>query len=518
MDSFDFVLTPGYCFFNGVGILNQHGSEINFLIENQENHLLKERLERAFINHLEFVKRQKNCPESYKGDIKVIFTPGTKSELNKIISGLYKYNEKSEEEYRLIPDFTGIEKSNSNVERSDENAAAIVLLDTLFRDAQQKGVTDIHIENETVKFREQGKLKFQIRLQQDKSNELIQRIKLLAGMNLVENRRCQDGHFVSEINGKGVFVRASTVPVIGKDYREGKESVVLRLLDVNRIPINLADLGFDERQLLKIDELLHYQNGLILICGPTGSGKSTTVAAMLNELVKSSGSGMKIISLEDPPEYLITGVTQMKIDAHHGTNFEEALNHIFRQDPDVLMIGEIRDKESALAAIQGSLTGHLVFATVHSSSAALSMLRLENLGIDRKLLSSVLRGVIVQELGYVGNEPILMADVSIPESKFDSKVSTALSETDLDQLFSHCVNSSATVRKTIEIMKKKSLLEADKQEEIVLKESQKNQKNPKELKLDSEKVAKKNHLKRSVLPVIGSKERRKISGGNDFVE
>lgn len=461
MKNYDFVLTPGYCFFNGVGIIGQKGCEIQFLIENPENNLLKERLERAFLNHLDYVTRQSDCTEDFKGKAKITFTPGTENDLKKIITNLYQYEENDDENFdeRVINPWKS--KEQEKYKAKEDNAAAVVLLDTLLRDAQQKGVTDIHIENKTVMFREQGKLKYQIRLQQDKFNELIQRIKLLAEMNLVENRRCQDGQFVVDVNKKRLFIRASVVPVIGNDYDAGSESVVLRLLDVSRLPLNLRGLGFDDRQLESILSLIKNENGLILVCGPTGSGKSTTVASLLTELVKQSDCGKKIISLEDPPEYVVSGVTQIKVDEEHGNNFETVLNHIFRQDPDVLMIGEIRDRESAMAALRGSLTGHLVLATVHSSSAALSLMRLENLGLNRKIIASVLKGVIVQQLGYVGNEPLLMADVSIPKENFDSRVTDKASESELDDLFSHCVNSASTVKKTIDLMKQKSLMQHD---------------------------------------------------------
>ena len=207
----------------------------------------------------------------------------------------------------------------------------------------------------------------------------IQRIKFLAGMNVLEKRRSQDGHFVYG-ETEPVFVRVSTAGVVGSKNIESEESIVIRLLDTKRLPLSMEKLGFNKSQLVKIKELSSNPNGLIIICGPTGAGKSTTAASLLLELEEIRNSSVKIISLEDPPEYIIPGVTQIQIDEKSGNSFSDALMHIFRQDPDVLMIGEIRDENSAAVAVRAALTGHLVIATLHTSTAAGVILRLENLG------------------------------------------------------------------------------------------------------------------------------------------
>lgn len=235
----------------------------------------------------------------------------------------------------------------------------------------------------------------------------------------------------------------------------GGESVVIRLLDTSRIPLALGELGFNSVQLERIagvDGLCLAANGLVLVCGPTGSGKTTTVAAMLVEIERLSQQSLKIISLEDPPEYIIPGITQVKVDERNG--FTDALNHIFRQDPDVIMIGEIRDEESAAAALRASLTGHLVFATLHCGCASESILRLENLGVERKLLCQVLRGVICQELNLMGDRMRLYADVAVPGEKFREKAVTVQDSEKLEELMNHFTNYSELFSETIEELKR----------------------------------------------------------------
>lgn len=244
--------------------------------------------------------------------------------------------------------------------------------------------------------------------------------------------------------------------VVGQRY-SGEESVVIRILDTSRIPLALGELGFNALQLeilSGVDGLGLRTNGLVLVCGPTGSGKSTTIAALLMEIKKNCQGTRKIISLEDPPEYVIPGVTQVKIDERNG--FSEALNHLFRQDPDVIMIGEIRDEESAAAALRASLTGHLVFATVHSGCAAEAILRLENLGIDRALLCQVLRGIICQELNLLGKKMRLYADIAIPKIGFEEKAVKVISEEQLENLFEHYTNYSQILCETMKVLKSKS--------------------------------------------------------------
>lgn len=441
---FEFRLTPAYCLYNGAAVLEQKGASIRFLIENDKDSLLKDRLTRAFINHLERIIKMKDCPEDYRCMPKVEFTQGSRAQLRKCVSSLYSAEEKSGSA-SLVPEDS----------ESGREAAAVLLLDSILNEARSRNATDIHIEKNGVRLRINGRLEKLMELQEDKTSELVQRIKLLAGMNVIEKRRCQDGQFIYG-NKKPFFLRVSTMAVVGEKYT-GEESVVMRLLDTSRIPLALEELGFNAVQLEKLSGakgITALKNGLVLVCGPTGSGKSTTVAAVLVELWKNAADGLKIISLEDPPEYVIPGVTQVKVDERN--SFTDALNHIFRQDPDVIMIGEIRDKESAAAALRASLTGHLVFATLHSGSTAEAILRLENLGLDRKLLGEVLRGIVCQELNYIDEGIQLYADIAVPVKGFGELIAGEegnwLSEEKLDSVMDHFTNYHEVFTRTLDAL------------------------------------------------------------------
>lgn len=442
--NFEFNLTPAYCLYNGAAVLEQDGAYIKFLVENKKDTLLCGRLSRAFENYVVNVRHLSGCPENFQRLIKIDFESGTRTQLKECVLRLYKAVEVEEQ-------MTGTSESV----KKEREAAAVLLLDSILNEARFHKATDIHIENSSVKLRINGRLEKMMKLQSEKTQELIQRIKLLAGMNVIEKRRCQDGSFV--YGGKNpVFLRVSTMSAIGKDLT-GEESLVMRLLDASRIPLILGELGFNENQLEVIagkQGIIFQNRGLILICGPTGSGKSTTAASMLVELWKNSAGSLKIISLEDPPEYIIPGVTQVCVDERN--SFSDALNHIFRQDPDVIMIGEIRDEESAAAAFRASLTGHLVFATLHCGSAGEALLRLENLGVKKELLSQVLRGVVCQELNVLGEKIRLYADLAIPGEKFAEKVMEVRSTEGLEELMKHYTNYHEIFSETISVLKRRA--------------------------------------------------------------
>ena len=445
---FEFNLTPAYCLFNGVAVLEQEGACISFLIENPDNEILKERLKRAFENHLGLIRKMTECPEVFRRIPVVDFVQGSRSQLRKCVSKLYSTADKKT--YGIYSEEL---KQSEELEKNQKEAAAVLLLDSILNEARVRQASDIHIEHNCVRLRVKGHLEKLMELQSEKGMELVQRIKLLAGMNVIEKRRCQDGHFVYG-NQNPFFLRVSTMSVIGEKYI-GEESVVIRLLDTSRIPLMLEGLGFNFLQLEQISELSQKKNGLILVCGPTGSGKSTTVASILLDIEKRNGQSLKILSLEDPPEYVIPGITQVKIDERCG--FLEALNHLFRQDPDVIMIGEIRDEESAAAALRAALTGHLVFATLHSGSAGEAILRLENLGLSRKLFCPVIRGVICQELNFIRGKNQLYADISIPGKSFPAGSLRADSESEFDSIFEHFTNYSEILQETMKELAEKEL-------------------------------------------------------------
>ncbi len=448
---FKFVLTPAYCLFNGVAVLEQNGASISFLIENEENEILKARLKRAFENHLGMIRKLKDCPEIYRRIPAVEFMAGNRSQLRKCVSRLYSTQGMQSEGMNVSSELA----ASSDNEKNQREAAAVLLLDSILNEARLRKATDIHIEQNCVRLRVNGQLEKLLELQSEKGTELVQRIKLLAGMNVIEKRRCQDGHFVYG-NQNPFFLRVSTMSVIGENY-VGEESVVIRLLDTSRIPLELDRLGFNLVQLERLEFLSHEPNGLILVCGPTGSGKSTTIASILVDIEKSCGGVLKILSLEDPPEYVIPGVTQVKVDERNG--FSEALNHIFRQDPDIIMIGEIRDEESAGAALRASLTGHLVFATLHAGNVGEAILRLENLGLPRKLFCPVIRAVICQELDLSREKNQLYADLAEPKESFSSMCMRAESEDDFDLIFEHYTNYQDVLQESMRELSEKQTIE-----------------------------------------------------------
>ena len=448
---FKFVLTPAYCLFNGVAVLEQNGASISFLIENEQNEILKARLKRAFENHLGMIRKLKDCPEIYRRIPAVEFMAGNRSQLRKCVSRLYSTQGMQSEGMDVSSELA----ASSDTEKNQREAAAVLLLDSILNEARLRKATDIHIEQNCVRLRVNGQLEKLLELQSEKGTELVQRIKLLAGMNVIEKRRSQDGHFVYG-NQNPFFLRVSTMSVIGENY-VGEESVVIRLLDTSRIPLELDRLGFNLVQLERLEFLSHEPNGLILVCGPTGSGKSTTIASILVDIEKSCGGVLKILSLEDPPEYVIPGVTQVKVDERNG--FSEALNHIFRQDPDIIMIGEIRDEESAEAALRASLTGHLVFATLHAGNVGEAILRLENLGLPRKLFCPVIRAVICQELDLSREKNQLYADVAEPKESFSSMCMRAESEDDFDLIFEHYTNYQNVLQESMRELSEKQTIE-----------------------------------------------------------
>lgn len=425
---YEFKLTPAYCLFNGAAILEHHGAEIMFLVENLEDVVLQGRLRRAFEDFVEKVRSRENCPDFYKQEIRVDFVKGSREQLRRCVSSLYKAGNSENQ------------RGNRELELKQKEAASVILLDSILHDAKEQKATDIHIEGNCIRFRISGALKKQMELQTERREELVQRIKMLAGMNIIEKHKSQDGRFIYGKNNP-IFVRVSDVIVVGND-RDGQESLVLRLLDTSRIPLTLNLLGFNEKQLELIRQVEIRKNGLVLVCGSTGSGKSTTIASMLVDLEMRTQGRLKIISMEDPPEYVIPGVSQIQIDERYGNSFDEVLSHIFRQDPDVIMIGEIRDEISAAAAIRGALTGHLVFATLHTGGAGEAVLRLENLGVERNMLCSVLRGVITQELDFREERARLCADVAVPKERFSSAITRFMGEEEIDGRFEHFTNYS----------------------------------------------------------------------------
>lgn len=278
------------------------------------------------------------------------------------------------------------------LDASDE-APIIRLVNTLmFRSVKQKA-SDIHVEpfekELVVRFRIDGVLYDIMHPPKRAQNAIISRIKIMAGLNIAEKRLPQDGRIRIKIAGKDIDIRVSTVPTA---YGE---SVVMRLLDRSSIMLDLDDLGLWGRNLELMNEIIHSRHGIILVTGPTGSGKSTTLYAALSQI---NSKDIKILTIEDPVEYQLSGVNQVQVNPKIELTFASGLRAFLRQDPDVIMVGEIRDRITAEIAIQASLTGHLVLSTLHTNDAPSSVTRLIEMGIEPFLVSSSLLGIIAQRL------------------------------------------------------------------------------------------------------------------------
>ncbi len=271
------------------------------------------------------------------------------------------------------------------------------LVNQLIETAYEMGASDIHIEpGETsigVRYRIDGRLRVVNRLRgRALARPIVSRIKVMANLDIVERRLPQDGRIVfRQFSSRGLDfdLRVSTSPV------QHGEKVVLRLLDRRRALLPLSDLGFSEQNLVRYREKLAAPNGMILHVGPTGSGKSMTLYAALNEL---QAPEINIQTAEDPIEYTIPGISQLQVQPEIGLTFGRALRSFLRQDPDVVLVGEIRDRETASAALEAALTGHLLFSTLHTNDAASTLVRLLEMGIEAYLLSSTVLAICAQRL------------------------------------------------------------------------------------------------------------------------
>ena len=274
------------------------------------------------------------------------------------------------------------------------DAAPVVrLVNNILEQAVREKASDIHIEpGETqtrVRFRIDGTLFSNLEIPSNLHQPLIARIKILAGMDIAEKRRPQDGRILIKVADSKIDLRVSTLPSIFG------EKAVLRLLDQSGGRIGIGKLGFDQDQQKLLHDAISASNGIVLITGPTGSGKSTTLYSLLEILNEPSKN---IITLEDPVEFTIPGITQIQINERIGLTFGSAMRSILRQDPDIIMVGEIRDTETAQLAVRAALTGHLVLSTLHTNDAPTSINRLVDMGVPRFLLASSIRAVLAQRL------------------------------------------------------------------------------------------------------------------------
>lgn len=272
-------------------------------------------------------------------------------------------------------------------------APVVRFVTKIISEAVERGATDIHVEPQEedvrIRIRLDGLLIQTEVAPRALHAGIVTRIKIMAQLNIAERRIPQDGRMRVVVRGQNVDLRVSVVP------SAHGEAVVLRILDRSRVKLDLEALGFDEIARKRLSTLSHAANGVLLITGPTGSGKTTTLYALLKQL---NSTETKIFTVEDPIEYRLAGVTQLQVEPAIELDFARALRSVLRQDPDVILIGEIRDRETAEIAIRAALTGHLVLSTLHTNSAAGAFTRLQDIGIDSYLLSATIRGVIGQRL------------------------------------------------------------------------------------------------------------------------
>jgi general secretion pathway protein E len=285
-----------------------------------------------------------------------------------------------------------LEEAQDLLDTGDEAPIIRLVNSLLFRAAKERA-SDIHIEpmerELAVRFRIDGVLHSVIKPPRRYQNAIISRVKIMAQLNIAEKRLPQDGRIKIKLAGRDIDIRVSTIPTIHG------ESIVMRLLDKNATLLDLAEIGMGEAIVARVDELIHRSHGILLVTGPTGSGKTTTLYGALSRI---NTPEVKILTVEDPVEYQLKGINQMPINQKIGLTFASGLRSFLRQDPDVIMVGEIRDKETAEIAIQASLTGHLVFSTVHTNDSPGAITRLVEMGVEPFLVASSLMGVLAQRL------------------------------------------------------------------------------------------------------------------------
>jgi type IV pilus assembly protein PilB len=279
-----------------------------------------------------------------------------------------------------------------NVDDADQ-APVVKLVNLIIIQGIRQKASDIHIEpmdkQVRVRYRVDGVMRESISPPKKMQNSLVSRIKIIAGLDIAEKRRPQDGKFQIRVDNRKIDFRVSVLPIIFG------EKVVLRILDSSNLTLNLDSLGFEEKALRDIRFAIGQPYGMLLVTGPTGSGKSTTLYSAIREVLTPEEN---ITTVEDPVEYQLEGVNQVQVSVKRGLTFAAALRSILRQDPDTIMIGEIRDQETVEIAVKAALTGHLVFSTLHTNDAPSTITRMVDMGVDRFLVASSVCCVAAQRL------------------------------------------------------------------------------------------------------------------------
>jgi type IV pilus assembly protein PilB len=274
-----------------------------------------------------------------------------------------------------------------------ENAPIVKMVNIIFQKAVASRASDIHMEPQEdcvlIRFRIDGQLVEIMKHDRKIISALVARVKIISGLNIAEKRIPQDGRIGMKIDGKDYDMRVSILPTMFG------EKVVIRIADKEGFQVDKKDLGFFEDDLEKFDNIIAHPHGIVLVTGPTGSGKSTTLYTALRELCKPN---VNLLTVEDPVESTIKGINQVQVNVKAGLTFASALRAFLRQDPDIIMVGEIRDMETAEIATRAAITGHLVFSTLHTNDAASSITRMIDMGIEPFMMSSSVVGVIAQRL------------------------------------------------------------------------------------------------------------------------
>lgn len=319
----------------------------------------------------------------------------TESELDDMIKNIYEENEQIDKAYRdlnesleLIPDE---ELTEESLEVDDAPVAKLV--NSIIEQAVKERASDVHVEpqekNSKIRFRIDGALRDYMELPKKSHPVISSRVKIMGQLDIAEKRRPQDGRISMKVNNRPLDFRISTMPtVLG-------EKITMRILDKENMLLGLEKLGLSDTVFENYTKVIKRPYGMVLVTGPTGSGKTTTLYSTLNKI---NTREKNIITIEDPVEYLLTGINQISVNQKAGLTFANGLRSMLRQDPDVIMVGEIRDYETAQIAVQSANTGHLVFSTLHTNNAAGALTRLLDMGVESYLVASSVAGVLAQRL------------------------------------------------------------------------------------------------------------------------
>jgi len=316
----------------------------------------------------------------------------SKDELHRAIKRYYGLQENVDQIMKHLQDRQSAE-SDQVVAAEDDDSPVVKTVNQLIINAVLAGASDIHIDPQEdalkIRYRVDGIMRTEQSLPPHMQSVIVARVKIMANMNVAERRQPQDGRVEMDIQFRKIDIRLSTMPTIHG------EKVVMRILDLGSVATNLSNLGFTERNLSQFKQCIESPYGIVLITGPTGSGKTTTLYSALSELNRED---VNILTIEDPVEYQLQGINQVQVNPSAGITFAEGLRAMLRQDPNIIMVGEIRDSETAEIAVRAAMTGHLVLSTLHTNTAVNAITRLIDMGIEPFLISSALRGVVAQRL------------------------------------------------------------------------------------------------------------------------